>query len=152
MQNLSAILLAEDKRSKLIDEFSDLVERTVAAKSGFRGGVIKTGFAMVKGLKTGFVPKAVNKLLPDFITALEPRYAQWLGTAKAQSFGTHLAKEKNAVAADLIEVTDRRVADASGLIQKTYGKLRSGAQTEVEMATPAIGHILDQFITHTVKA
>src|SRR5262245_39765841 len=121
MSSLSETLLETTKKETVINDCVALIDAEVSDKSGFTGFAIKAGYKAVKGIKPGFIRQAVSDMLPEFVKALEPVYAD--------------AKSQNKPAADFFPANSSRVADAllsvtdaraerltSGLVTSTYDK------------------------------
>ena len=143
MTSLSDSLLESAKKENVINDCIELIDAEVGDKSGFSGFAIKAGYKAVKGIKPGFIRQAVSDMLPEFIKALEPVYAD--------------AKSQNTPAADFFPANSSRVADAllsvtdaraervkSGVVKSTYEKLRSSAKKNVEAALPRLGKMVDK--------
>jgi hypothetical protein len=143
MPSLSDTLLEASKKDAVITDCCALIDAEVDDKSGISGFAIKAGYKVVKGIKPGFIKQAVTDMLPDFVKALDPLYAD--------------AKSQNKPAADFFPANSSRVADAllavtdaraervkSGAVKSTYEKLRSSAKKNVEAALPRLGKMVDK--------
>jgi hypothetical protein len=143
MPSLSETLLDTAKKDSVISDCVALIDAEVADKSGFSGFAIKAGYKVVKGIKPGFIRQAVTDMLPDFVKALDPVYAD--------------ARSQNKPAADFFPANSSRVADAllsvtdaraervkSGVVKSTYDKLRDSAKKNVEAALPRLGKMVDK--------
>ena len=142
MATLKEILLADDKRARLIDDCVALIDREVAAKSGLSGMAVKGAFAVVKKIKPSIVEEAVRRLIGDFINALEADYATTLAAGNG-NFAAHLLGNSRQVADALLAVTDRRMDGAQNkTVIAAYGKLRPAAVKHVEAAVPGIAELI----------
>ena len=63
MPTLKEILLVPGNRPKVIADCVKVIEEEVDAKSGLTGLAVKGAFAVVKAVKPGFVPEAVDHML-----------------------------------------------------------------------------------------
>lgn len=143
-QTLNTILLDPTRRPTVVTDLQTLVDAEVSDSGGVSGAVIKTGYATVKKVKPGIVTSAVDKMLPQFATALEPFYADYRASA-GTDFGTYLAERPAEAANALLEVTDARAEKSnSDALKKVYGKLRPQGQRNVEEALPRLGRLIDQ--------
>src|SRR3954468_20550779 len=79
--SLADALTDASKKPLIVKDCCELIDSEVKDKSGISGLVIKAGYGTVKGIKPGFVEKAVDDLLPEFAKALDPIYAD----AKSQN-------------------------------------------------------------------
>ena len=68
MSKLSEILLVPGNRPKVIADCGKLVEEEVESKGGLTGLAVKAAFAVVKAVKPGFVPEAIDHMLDDFVS------------------------------------------------------------------------------------
>src|SRR3954468_15890082 len=96
--SLVEALTDEAKKKDIVRDCCDLIDAEVKDKGGISGLAIKAGYGTVKGIKPGFVEKAVEDLLPEFAKALEPIYAD--------------AKSANKPVADFFAANSERVANA----------------------------------------
>ncbi len=141
---LKEILLDSGRRPAVVSDFETLVDAEVSDKGGVSGAVVKTGFAAVKKIKPGIIPSAVDTLLPDFASALEPFYGDY--RAKGGSdFGAYLSSRSDEASDALLSVTDSRAEKSNrDSIKKVYGKLRPNGKKNVEEALPRLGQLIDK--------
>ncbi len=141
---LEAALLNDAKRPAVIADLGALVDAEVAAKGGVSGAVIKTGYATVKKLKPGFGAHAIGSLLPGFVDALDPLWAEHRA-AGGGDFGAFLAARPDRAADALVGVTDAKAnrSDKESL-KKVYAKLRPNAKKNVVEALPKLGKVIDK--------
>ena len=143
MATLKEMLATGDKRTEVIDDALQVLEAEVKDKGGISGVAIKTGYKVVKGLKPGFVRKAVDHMLDDFLDGLEPIYQEAL--ARQEPPGKYLESKRERVADALLAITDRRAENAEqGVLTKTYAKLRPTAKKHVEAAAPRLAQMLER--------
>lgn len=143
---LAEQILTDDVRPKLLQDAEQLVESEVASKSGFSGMAIKTGYKVVKNLKPGLIPDALDNLIDKFVERLEPFYSAWEGAGRTGSFGAHLQSRPHEVANALLGVTDDRAQRASGTVRSTYSKLRPQGEKNVMAAVPGLARVLDRYV------
>lgn len=140
---LRAGMLSGDRRSKVVTDLQALVEDEVAGKSGLSGGIIKTGYAAVKKVKPGFVGRAIDSLLEDFVDALEPHWAAYQAQP-AGDFGAFLSGRPQEVSQALLAVTDRRTQGYNPAVTSVYTKLRPKSQDNVIEALPRLGVLVER--------
>ena len=141
--SLADALTDASKKPLIVKDCCELIDSEVKDKSGISGLVIKAGYGTVKGIKPGFVEKAVDDLLPDFAKALDPIYAD----AKSQNknVGDFFASNPGRVADALLAITDAKAERAkSGVAKAAYDKLRGSAKKNVEQAAPRLGKLLEK--------
>jgi hypothetical protein len=141
---LRSTLLGKATRPAVIADLTALVDAEVAGKGGVSGAVIKAGYAAVKKVKPGFVNHAVGALLPRFVDALDPLWAEYR-TSGSSDFGKFLAGQPDRAADTLLSVTDAR-ARATGreALKKGYDKLRPNAKKHVTEALPGLGTVIER--------
>ena len=144
MGSLVDALTDVTKKKDVIKDCCDLIDAEVQDKGGISGLAIKAGYKTVKGIKPGFVEKAVEDLLPEFAKVLEPIYADAKSESKpvADFFSSNGAR----VADALLSITDAKAARAkSGVAKSAYDKLRSSAKKNVEQAVPRLGKLVEKY-------
>lgn len=141
---LKEILLAPERREAVVADLQTLVNEEVAGKGGMSGLAVKGSFAVVKKFKSGFVPHAIDQMLPEFAHRLQPYYSRYDPTRDG-SLGAYLVANSSAVSDILLSVADSR-ARKSGheTVKKAYQKLRPQAKKHVEHALPALGDLLER--------
>jgi hypothetical protein len=143
--SLSEQLTEPAKRDGLIDDCVELVDAEVKRKGGLGGVVIKTGYKAVKGIKPGFIRRVVDKLFDEWAAQLDPIWSEGADKASPRA---HFEGQKSRVADALLSVTDSKADNAeSGVVRKTYSKLRPSAKKHVEEAVPGLATLLEKYST-----
>jgi hypothetical protein len=141
---LKQILLAPDRRASIVAELQALVDKEVASKSGMSGLAIKGSFVVVKKVRAGFVPHAIDQMLPEFAHRLQPYYARY-NPATDGSLANYLVANESAVADVLLTVADGRARRSRHeSVKRAYQKLRPQAKKHVEHALPPLGDLIEQ--------
>ncbi|MGI8700457.1 MAG: DUF6918 family protein [Nocardioidaceae bacterium] len=149
---LKKILLAPERREAVVSDLQSLVDREVASKSGLSGLAVKGSFAVVKKVKAGFVPHAINSMLPELAHKLQPYYAKY-DPASDGSLSSYLVANSSAVSDVLLAVADGRARRSThDAAKKAYAKLRPQAKKHVELAMPALGAVIEQHVTDDDRA
>lgn len=144
-ETLQEILLAPEKRPRVVADCEKLVDEEVGDKSGVSGIAVKGGFAMVKKIKPSIIHDALDSLLDDFITRLEPFYAEHRAGAGNLPLSDYLASRSSEVADALLGLTDERAARSQRqTIKKAYEKLRPKGKEHVEEALPRLGALIQK--------
>ncbi len=131
------------KRSALLDDATLVLDKEVKAKGGVSGMAIKGAFKVVTGARPGFTRHIIDRLLDDFLGALDPLYQRAIQDGLAP--GALVVKEKQETAEALLEVADRHVQRSSNEVaRKAYDKLRGSAGRHVAEAAPALAALLDR--------
>ena len=145
---LPTILTEPSRRKTVIADCVLLIEEEVSKKGGLSGLAIKGAFAIVKAVKPGFLAEAVDHMLDDFATRLDPFY-QSHRQAAGRSLPSHFGENSGAIAESLLGITDQRAQRAQNqTLKKTYEKLRPTARKHVEEAVPGIARLIEK---HTAK-
>jgi hypothetical protein len=146
---LAEKLTAPEIRREVVQACVNLVDSEVASKSGLSGMAIKAGYKVVKALKPGMIPGAVDTLLPEFAAAMQPLYDESTKGAADEkaAFTTYLLEHPDATADALLEVTDARAQRAQNkTVKKTYDRLRGTARDNVRAAVPGLAKALTPFL------
>jgi hypothetical protein len=144
MPTLNEILLVPGNRPKLIADCVKVIEEEVDAKGGLTGLAVKAAFAVVKAVKPGFVPEAVDHMLNDFVTRLEPFWAD--AQARNEPIGALMNGRAGQVADALLAISDERAARAQNqTLKKAYERLRPAGKKHVEAAVPRIGRLMAKY-------
>jgi hypothetical protein len=131
------------KRAEVVSDACHVLDQEVSDKGGLSGLGIKAAYAVVKGIKPGFVKEVVDALLDEFLKSLDPLYQE--AVARGTKPGPHLQANSGRVADALLAVTDARAARAQRpVIKSSYEKLRPIAKKQVEAAVPRLGGLLDR--------
>ena len=147
--NLAEKLTAPEIRRDVVKACVDLVESEVANKSGLSGMAIKAGYKVVKALKPGMIPGAVDTLLPEFAAAMQPLYekASEGETDPKAAFPEYLNTHADETADALLKVTDAKADRAKNkTVKKTYDRLRGSARENVRAAVPGLAKALTPFL------
>jgi hypothetical protein len=141
---LSKELLAEDTRPAVIEDLVGVVQQEVASKKGVSGAAIKAGYGAASRVVPNLTQRALDKLLPDFLLALDPFWADF-DTSGGSDFGRHLADRGDEATPALLAVTDAKVASSSREpVKKAYRALRGKADGHVRAALPRVGAALQR--------
>lgn len=141
--SLPDVLTSPDKRSLVVDDCLELIDREVDDKGGLSGMALKVGYKAVQGVKPGFVKAVVNDLLPEFARAVDPVFQE--AKAAGKPVASHLLSERGRVADALLAITDRRAERTKfAVVKATYEKLRGAAKGHVEAAVPRLGRLIEK--------
>lgn len=141
---LTDILVAPERRAAVVADLQTLVDKEVASKSGMSGLAVKGSFAVVKKIKSGFVPNAIDQMLPEFAHKLQPSYSRY-DPEKDGSLGQFMVANSAAVSDILLGVADGRARKSTHeTVKKAYQKLRPQAKKHVELALPALGDLIER--------
>ncbi|WP_430710233.1 DUF6918 family protein [Nodosilinea sp. AN01ver1] len=137
---LSDILNDKAVKASVVNDCALLIDRQVATKGGLGGMALKAAYGVVKGVGPGYIPGAVERILPEVVSALEPMWAEGL---QAGDPVAHLSRNQTQAAEVILGVTDKRIAKTdNGLVRSPYNKLRQSVKGDVAGAVPGLAEIL----------
>ena len=144
MSTLNETLLAPGNRAKVVVDCVRLIDEEVDSKGGLSGLAVKGAYALVKAVKPGFVSEAVEGMIDDFVSRLEPFYAT--AQAKNEPVGPSMNARAGEVAEALLAISDERAQRTkNNTLKKAYEKLRPTGKKHVEAAVPRIGRLIAKY-------
>jgi hypothetical protein len=124
----------------LVADCAKLIDQQVAAQGGISGLGLKAAYGAVKGIDPSYISGAIQRLLPDALTALDPI---WDEGVLAGDPVQHLIENRSRTADRLLSLTDAKVERTNrAMVRGAYGKLRNAAKGYVENAVPGLAEIL----------
>ncbi|WP_374679758.1 DUF6918 family protein [Hydrocarboniphaga effusa] len=146
MSTLAEILLAPHRKEALTADCVRIVEHHLNSLRSLRGLALKAGLAVLKATRPDLIPRAINRLLPDLIEALEPLYARF-GQTSDRDFSLFLRKNADEAIEALRRKIDGRAAESSNEAAKsTYRKLRGTLHEEIETLFPELSKTLSGYL------
>jgi len=133
--------LADDEaRRALLRDAEQVLARRVAASRGVTGMAVRAGYAAFQAVQPGIVGAALDRLAPHFAPVIERHWAAASGDRAA-----HFTAHAEAIACDLLEVTDRLASKAdNAVLLSIYRSLRGRAAAEVAAAMPDVARLLER--------
>ncbi|MEO0374953.1 MAG: hypothetical protein AAF329_10080, partial [Cyanobacteria bacterium P01_A01_bin.17] len=105
------------------------------------GLAIKTAYRALKGLGPGYIPRALQGLLPPALRAVEPMWDEGL---RAGDPVEHLSQNREQTAEVLLGVTDTKISKAQNkIVIAAYKQVRKSVKSDVEEAVPGLAKIID---------
>jgi len=151
MPTLKDILTVPGNRPKVVADCVTLVQEEVDSKGGLTGLAIKGAYALVKAVKPGFIAEALDGMLDDFATKLEPFWVD--AQAKNEPVGALMSGRASQVADALLSISDERAARAkNATAKKAYEKLRPTGKKHVEAAVPRLGRMIAKYTSAAASA
>jgi hypothetical protein len=127
-------------QSNLIADCTKLMDEQVAAKNGLSGLALKAAYGVVKGIEPGYIPGAIQRLLPEALVALDPMWDEGIQSGDPVQ---HLIQNRSRTADMLLSITDSKIEKSSnGVVRASYNKLRKSVKNDVEEAVPGLAKIL----------
>lgn len=136
MPTLSEILLDPQHRDAIIADCIMRVEARVAHATGLKGLGLRAGLAAIKKARPDAVPRAVTRMLPEFVAALDPLYQRFRASGEPD-FSRYLKRHSAEAREALMKITDER-ADATShtALASGYRRLRGILAAELEEMLP----------------
>jgi hypothetical protein len=142
---LDQMLLAPDVQPNVVADCLTLIDQEVSSKSGVSAAAIKLAYKTAKTFAKGYLREIVEKLLPDFVAALEPYWADFTASG-ASGFGDYLTKRGDEVSEALLTVTDATAQTSrKAVILKAYGTVRGSAAKHIQAALPNLGAMVEKY-------
>lgn len=137
---LSDKLKDKNTQTNLVADCAKLMDEQVAAKTGISGLALKATYGVVKGVEPSYIPKAIQRLLPEALAALDP---MWNEGVQSGDPVQHLIQNRSRTADMLLSITDAKIEKSrNGVVRASYSKLRNSVKTDVEEAVPGLAKIL----------
>jgi len=134
---LSDVIADPARKQEIIADGMRELEAEVDAIGGLKGKAVGGAYKTVQKMRPGFIEDNVERMLPMFAPAIDPHYEA--GKA-AGDVAAHFVANGDAIAEDMLGVTDRRAAEASNKVAvSVYEKLRKSAKGYVVAAMPRLG-------------
>ncbi len=136
----------EPRRPHVIEDCVALIDHQVKQK----GFVVKSAYAVIKGIKKKFIPEVVDALLDEWLGKIQPHYDKWAAGRSqppATSLSDFMVARSDDIAEDLLSVTDERAEKTSHTTaKKMYLKMRDGAKRDVVGAIPDLAKMLEKHL------
>lgn len=140
---LSNGLSDPNKRNMVVADCTKLLDTQVGSMGGVSGLALKAGYAAVKGIAPSYCAEAIERLLPESFTALDPIWSEGVQTGNPVE---HLTQNRDRTADALLGITDARIEKSKNTTVKgVYSKLRNSAKKHVEDAVPGLAKIIDNY-------
>jgi hypothetical protein len=142
MGALSQALQDPSKRRRIVGDGVTLIETEVSRKTGLSGLAVKAAYKVVKGLKPGIIPAALDQLLDDFALKVDPFYESFKASGEADHRAWFVRKGGE-IAEALLAITDERAEHSSHrTLRGAYYKLRTEARKHVMEAMPGVADLM----------
>lgn len=129
-------------KASIADDCVVLLDEQVSSKNGISGLTVKTAYRALKGIGPTYVPRALQRLLPRALDALEPLWEQGLEKGEPVEF----MSSNRAEAADaLLTMTDGIVSNSKNkIVVAAYKQVRKSLKGDVEAAVPGLAEIIER--------
>jgi len=142
---LQEMLLAPATQPRVAADTQALVDQELASKSGLSATGIKVAYKGITAFAPGYYQNIINILLPGWVDALEPYWADFNATGGSH-FGDYLAKRPEEVSEALLAVTDAKGCESGRpTVVKMYNAVRGGATRHIEAAPPNLGAMVQKY-------
>jgi hypothetical protein len=138
-------ILTPEVEPRFVADAQALIDSEVAGKGGVSGIATKGAYKVATTFAPGYYTETVRSILPDMLGALEPFWADFLGSGTAE-FGDYLVKRGEEASEALLAVTDQMAATSGrAAIVKAYKLVRGSAGKNIEAALPALGALVQRY-------
>ena len=143
MTHLSELMWGP-QRTAVVSDCGELVEGVVAKQSGITGMALKGAVAAAKKVDAAIITKALDRVLPDVLDALDPHWQDFASNPE-QDFGSFLEPRSAEVSDSIMSVADKHAEQInSPALSKPYNSLRGKASKFLTPAVPDFGRVLQQ--------
>ncbi|KAF3886127.1 MULTISPECIES: DUF6918 family protein [Nostocales] len=140
---LSDGLADPNKKNMVVSDCLKLMDTQVASTGGVSGIALKAGYTAIRKIAPNYCAEAVERLLPEFFSALDPIWSEGVQTGDPAK---HLIQNQSRTADALLSVTDARSEKTKNTtVRSVYNKLRNSAKKNVEEAIPDLAQIIDNY-------
>ncbi|MDX2214977.1 MAG: hypothetical protein SFY66_16940 [Oculatellaceae cyanobacterium bins.114] len=131
-------------QANLVADCAKLMDEQVAAKGGISGLALKAAYGVVKGIEPSYVPKAIQRLLPEALAALDPMWNEGIQSGNPVE---HLTQNRSRTADMLLSLTDAKIEKSkNGAVRASYNQLRKSVKNDIEEAVPGLAKILETHV------
>lgn len=146
MKSLSDILLTPEKKDAAIADFAHLLEDSVHQRHGLKGMAMKTGLSMLKAARPDIMTRGATRMLPEFVTALDPLFAQFQAEG-GRDFAAFLTRHADEAVQRIASAADRSIAQSTHATAKSvYEKFRGGAEKDIAGLLPQVGALVNKYL------
>lgn len=137
-------LMSGPQRTAVVSDCGELVEGVVAKQSGITGMALKGAVAAAKKVDAAIITKALDRVLPDVLDALDPHWQDFASNPE-QDFGSFLEPRSAEVSDSIMLVADKHAEQInSPALSKPYNSLRGKTSKFLTPAVPDFGRVLQQ--------
>ena len=142
MGALSEVIKDRNKRKQVIEDGERLIEQEVADKSGMTGFAVKAGFKVIKGIRPGIIPMALDGLMDEFCARVDPFYEAFQASGE-KDLRSYFVRRGSEIANALLAITDGRAERTDHRTLKgAYFQLRPQAEKHVVTAMPRVADLV----------
>ena len=142
---LQDMLLTPTVQPQVVADTQALVDQELGSKSGLSATGLKVAYKGLTAFAPGYYQGIVNILLPGWVEALEPYWADFNATGGSE-FGDYLAKRPEEVSEALLAVTDAKGRESGRpTVVKLYNAVRGGATKHITAALPNLGAMVQKY-------
>ena len=137
-------LMSGPQRTAVVSDCGEWVEGVVAKQSGITGMALKGAVAAAKKVDSAIITKALGRVLPDVLDALDPHWHEFSESSE-QDFGSFVEPRSAQVSDSIMSVADKHAEQInSPALSKPYNSLRGKASKFLTPAVPDFGRVLQQ--------
>jgi len=146
MPTLADLLLVGRQRDALVADCVKLIEKQIDNHPPVRRLALKAGMSVLNSIRPDGLNWAVDRMLPDFVTALEPLY-QRFRQSNDQDFSLFLRKHSEDAVEAIVGSADRRAQRVQNpVLRGGYSRVRPMAKAEVRDALPGLSKLISGYM------
>lgn len=135
------------KRPSVVSALEKLALDTINGTGGITGMALKGLLKAAQSARSDVVPTAIDAVLPELATALEPYWDTYSAGVAASSFGAYLDENQDAVAGELARIADGFVEGRElGGLTKLYTSARNKGIDVLKQHLDSLGDVLEGFM------
>ena len=147
MGALSEVIQDPVRRREVVDDGVQVIDLEVKSKRGLSGMAVQAGFRVVKGVKPGIIPQALNHFLDEFCESIDPFYEDFK-TSGETDLERYFVRRGGEITEALLTITDRHAQRSSHrTLRGAYGKLRPQAEKHVTAAMPRVAGLVGRHVS-----
>lgn len=135
------------KRPSVVSALEKLALDTINGTGGITGMALKGLLKAAQSARSDVVPTAIDAVLPELATALEPYWDTYSAGVSQSTFGEYLTENSEAVAGELAQIADGFVEGRElGGLTKLYTSARNKGIDVLKQHLDSLGDVLEGFM------
>ncbi|MCK5770091.1 hypothetical protein [Algiphilus sp.] len=142
MTQLRERILNSPREGQIVTGCSVMIQTFVSDTGGVRGFALRSAVHAAQRQRPDLLDTAARRLLPEFLDALDPHYAEW-NPAAEPDFARFLDARSASAREALIAVADRRArASSNRVVKSLYERMRGSAGKDVDRLLPDLARLI----------
>lgn len=130
-------------KASIAEDCAKLLDEQVASKGGISGLTLKAAYRALKGIGPTYVTRALQRLLPQALDALQPLWDT--GVEKGAPV-EYLSSNQVEAADALLTMTDEVISNSKNtIVVAAYKQVRKSLKGDIEEAIPGLAEIIGRY-------